>query len=453
MKWKGFHNGGKKMKLKKIVAMFLMTAMTVGALSGCGNPSGNSNNEANEGSGNSGKVEVTMLGTIKAEIGPAFEDAVAAYNASQDKYEVVTMPLDGNAFERMTALYASGNTPTIMAMGQEANEFSDKLLDVSDQPLLQDAQEGSYDLVTTEDGKVIGFPITVEAFGLLYNKTVMDEVAGGTFDSTTVDSQDSLKQLYADIEAAGKGAVHISPLDWSLGAHLTNLMFAPQSENPEEARSLIDGLKAGDVKLIENEVFNGWLDTFDILKEHNTAKASPLAPTYEDGGLEIGMGDTATWFQGNWTLPMLQEVDSEVQLGIMPFPVSNDSSTYGNTQVSVGVPMYLSIDNENATEEEQAGAIDFINWLFTSDEGQVHYVENMKFIPVYKSVTAQPEDTLSQEILKYMNDSKTLPWINMYYPGDAGAALGATLQKYLDDVITREEVAAEFEAYWAGKAE
>ncbi len=433
------------MKFKRIISMFLVAAITVGALSGCGSSS-------SEG-GSSDRIEVTMLGTIKAEIGPEFEDAVVAYNESQDKYEVVTMPLDGNAFERMTALYASGNTPTIMAMGQEANEFSDKLMDLSDQPLLEDAVEGSYDLVTGEDGKVIGFPLTVEAFGLLYNKTVMDEVIGGTFNPSVVDSQESLKELYTDVEEAGKGAVHISPLDWSLGAHLTNLMFAPQSENPEEARALIDGLKAGEVKLIENEVFNGWLDTFDILMEYNTAKDSPLAPTYEDGALEFGMGDTASWFQGNWTMPMLQEVDSKVEIGMMPYPISDDSTAYGNTQISVGVPMYLSIDNENATEEEQAGAIDFINWLFTSEEGQVHYVENMKFIPVYQSVEAEPTDVLSQEILNYMNESKTLPWINMYYPGDAGAALGAVMQKYLDGIITREDVATEFEAYWASKAE
>ncbi|ONI41435.1 hypothetical protein AN639_10880 [Candidatus Epulonipiscium fishelsonii] len=421
----------------------MVSILSMGVLSGCGGSSESDTNKA-------GAVEVTMLGTIKGEIGKEFEEAVEIYNDSQDNYELVIMPLDGNAFERMTALYASGNTPTIMAMGQEAKEFQDKLLDLSAQPLLEQAQEGSYDLVTVENGKVLGFPITVEAFGLLVNNKVVEDIIPG-FEPSQINSIEQLEEVFIKLEEAGKGAVHISPLDWSLGAHLTNKFFAPQSENSEEAVALIESLKAGEVKLIENDIFNGWLDTFDMLMEYNSAKNSPLSPTYEDGAIALGMNEVGVWFQGNWTLPMLQEVDPEINLGIMPYPISNDPSQYGNSQISVGVPMYLSIDNENATPEQQAGAIDFINWLFTSEVGQEYYVEKMKFIPAYKNVSATPQDSLSRSILEYMNNGKTLEWINMYYPGDAGAAMGATMQKYLDGIITREEVATEIEEYWAGK--
>lgn len=433
------------MKLKKFLSVVILSILSIGVLSGC---SDGENSKSN--SNKAEPVEVTMLGTIKAEIGKEFEEAVEIYNSSQDNYELVVMPLDGNAFERMTALYASGNTPTIMAMGQEAKEFQDKLLDLSTQPLLEQAQEGSYDLVTVEDGKVLGFPITVEAFGLLVNNEVIEDILPD-FEPSQVNSIEQLEEVFIKLEEAGKGAVHISPMDWSLGAHLTNKFFAPQSENAEEAVALIESLKAGEIKLIENDIFNGWLDTFDMLMEYNSAKNSPLSPTYEDGAIALGMNEVGVWFQGNWTLPMLQEVDPEINLGIMPYPISNDPSQYGNSQISVGVPMYLSIDNENATPEQQAGAIDFINWLFTSEVGQEYYVEKMKFIPVYKNVSATPEDSLSRSILEYMNNGKTLEWINMYYPGDAGAAMGATMQKYLDGIITREEVAAEIEEYWAGK--
>lgn len=436
----------------------LVAGLTAFTMVGCGSSSTagtEGSTDTNEGTKQevtqSGeKVEVTILGNIKAEIKPQFEELVENYNSSQDKYEVVSVPLDGNAFEKMTALYASGNAPTIMTMGQEVAEFKDNLLDLSGQPLLEHAQEGSYDLVSDGD-KVFGFPLTVEAFGILYNQDALDAAVGGTFDASTINTRSSLEKLYEQVEATGKSAVHISPLDWSLGAHVTNLFFAPQSENVDEILKFIDDLKAGNVSLIDNTVFNGWLDTFDMLMNHNSSKASPLSPTYDEGALEVAEGEAATWFQGNWTLGMLQEVNPEVNMGIMPYPISDNPEDYGNTQISVGVPLYLSIDASQSTPEEQAGALDFINYFITSEVGQKIYVEDMKLIPVYDNVTAIPEDTLSQAILKYMQDGKTLNWINMYYPGDGSAAMGASMQKYLNGDIDRAQLASELEAYWQGK--
>lgn len=437
----------------KLLTLFLAGVVAISTVA-CGNSSTEPTDKASEqqetASESSGeKIEITILGTLKTEVATQFEEARQAYNESQDKYELVSIPLDGNAFEKMTSLYASGNAPTIMAMGQEVSEFGDKLLDVSSHPLLQQVQEGSYDVVT-KDGKVLGFPLTVEAFGILYNKNVLDEVAGGEFDPSTINSRSSLEELYKQIEATGKGAVDICPLDWSLGAHLTNLAFAPQGEK-QVALDLLDSLKAGSANLKDNEVFNGWLDTFDMLKEHNISKNSPLAATYDEGVLHLAEGDTATWFQGNWTLPMLQEINPEVEIGMLPYPVSDDPEDYGNTQISVGVPLYLSVDASQSTEEQQAGALDFINWFFTSEAGQKIYVEDMKLIPIYDNVTLTPGDYLSQSISSYLKAGKTLDWINIYYPGDGGAAMGASMQKYLDGNISREELAAEFETYWNGK--
>lgn len=440
---------------KKILTLILAGVLALSTVA-CGNKTDNTAADTNSqgetaapAANNGDKIEVTILGNIKTEVATQFEEARQAYNASQDKYELVSIPLDGNAFEKMTSLYASGNAPTIMTMGQEVAEFSDKLLDISDQPLLQQAQEGSYDVVT-KDGKVLGFPLTVEAFGILYNKAVLDEVTGGTFDPATIDSRSALEDLYTKIEAAGKGAVDICPIDWSLGAHLTNLMFAPQGDK-ETALKLMDSLKAGEADLAGNTVFNGWLDTFDLLKAHNISKDSPLAPTYDEAVLRLADGEVATWFQGNWTLPMIQEIDPEARIGILPYPVSDNPEDYGNTQISVGVPLYFAIDASQSSPEQQAGALDFINWFFTSEAGQKSYVQDMKLIPIYDSVKLSPDDYLSQSISNYLKDGKTLDWINIYYPGDGSSAMGASMQKYLDGSIAREELAAELEDYWKGK--
>lgn len=57
----------------------------------------------------------------------------------------------------------------------------------------------------------------------------------------------------------------------------------------------------------------------------------------------------------------------------MPVPTSNDAAAYGNDGISVGVPFYIIIDQEQSTQEERDGAIAFITWLLTTPEGQAHW--------------------------------------------------------------------------------
>lgn len=394
-----------------------------------------------------GKVQVTVLGTLKPEIAAQFEAAMAAYNASQDKYEVVSIPLEGNAPEKMSALYASGNPPTIMGMGQEFTTFQKYLLDLTDVEFSKHALPGTQDFVKV-DGKVYGMPLTVEAFGLLYNKDVLDKVAGGDFQPSSIKTRLELKTLLDKVMAEGTAGIHLSPMDWSLGAHLSNIMFTAQSDTHEGRLQFMNDLRAGKISLIENQVFNGWLDTFDVLKQYNQNAESPLSPTYDDGTLALSSGKAGLWFMGNWAFPQLNEANGNSEYGIMAYPISDDSATYGNTQISVGVPFYMVIDASHSTKEQQTGAIDFLNWLVTDEIGQDYYVNQFKFIPVFDNIQAQPTNLMSQQILKYAQDGRTLEWMNSLYPPDGWATMGVSMQKYLDEKITREELAIELENYW-----
>ncbi len=395
-------------------------------------------------------VEVTILGTIKGEIGTQFESAMAAYNDSQDAYEIVSVPMDGsNPVEKMTTLYASGNATTMMVMGQEFSQFQENLLDLSDAEFTSHALEGTQDFVTV-DGAIYGMPVTVEAFGILYNQAVVDGAVDGGFDGTGVATRSDLVEVLDAVEANGVAPFHLSPMDWSLGAHLTNLMFAPQDETPEGRRAFLDQLKAGEMSLLDNDVFNGWVDTVDLLVERNVNAGSPLAADYDDGTLELATGDTGMWFMGNWALPQLMELGGSDAYGIMPLPISDDESTYGNTQLSVGVPSYIVIDASQSTPEEQEGAIDFLNWLVTDPVGQDFYVNEFNFIPVYDTFELRPQDPMSNQILEYLEAGETLEWVNSLYPPDGWPTMGATMQEYITGRIDRAGLAAAFEEYWSG---
>jgi raffinose/stachyose/melibiose transport system substrate-binding protein len=402
--------------------------------------------------GASGEVtELTVLGTLKPEIATQFEAAVEAWNASQSLYQLAIVPLPvGEFLQTATAMYSSGNAPTMMVMSQEIPEFQDRLLDLSGTEVVEAALPGTLNQSTLEDGRVVGVPQTIEAYGLLYNQAVVDEAVGGTFDPSTIQTRSDLLGVMDQVAELGstQAAIHISPMDWSLGAHLTNMLYSPQSPDRDARLAFIEDLKAGSVSLTGNEVFNGWMDTVDALLVRNQLATSPLAAEYDDGVLALANGDVGFWFMGNWALPNLTEANPDADFGIMPVPVNDSSGAYGNAQISIGVPAFIVVDAEQSTEAQQQGAIEFLNWLVTTEEGAGFYVDEFQFLPAYSTIEEPPADQLSQQILGYASDDAALEWMNSLYPADGWPTFGASMQKYLAGQADRAGLAGEFEAYW-----
>ena len=293
-------------------------------------------------------------------------------------------------------------------------------------------------------------PQTIEAYGLLYNQAVLDEAVGGTFDPASITTRTELADVLAKVDALDgtDAAVHVSPMDWSLGAHLTNMMYSPRSEDRADRLGFFDTLKGGSADLANDELFNGWMDTVDLLLANNQNADSPLAAEYDDGVAALASGKVGFWFMGNWALPNLAEANPEGAFGVIPVPVSDDPAAYGNAQISVGVPAYIVVDAEQSSEAQQQGAIDFLTWLTTSPEGLDFYVNEFKFLPAYDTVTEPPADSLSQQILGYASSGEALEWMNSLYPADGWPTFGATLQQYVAGQTDRAGVAEQFQAYW-----
>ncbi|MGX6971157.1 ABC transporter substrate-binding protein [Vagococcus bubulae] len=433
------------MKLKKL-ALCTVSMLTVFALGAC------SKDDTNKKS--SGKTEISML-IGKEEIANELDEAISKYNDSQDKYQVKVIPLAGqNSTEKITSLYASKNAPVLMNTGvyTELEQWKDKFLDLSDMELVTHIDK-KYLEAGTVDGKVIGIPTTIEAFGFLYNQEVLDKASGGKFNPSSVKTRQDLKTLMANIEKqTEKSAVEISPMDWSLGAHYSNLLFTDQSENKDQRYAFMDQMMNGKENLMNNDVYNNWIDTFDLMKKNNMSQSSPLSSDYDAATMALANGEIGLWFMGNWAYPQLKEANPETKYGILPVPISDKVNAYGNDQISVGVPQTWAIDGEQSSKEEQDGAKDFINWLYETEEGQEYYVNKMGFIPINDNAKVEPNDELSKQILNYVKEDKTLEWMNAQYPPTAFPAMGASLQKYLSGEIDRKELAQELEDYWKTSA-
>ncbi len=435
--------------MRKTLALLCVLAMMAFTIAACGGNKTNDPgaNETGNGGGQAGKtVKITFLNS-KGEIQQQLEEAVKTFNQDHPnvEIEILTAGAGQSPFEKASQLYASGNPATIAMLDPaDVEKFKDRILDLSGEKWVADAIDNS---LTKADGKVLDFPFAVEGFSFIYNKQVLDAATGGSFDPATIQTRDDLKKLFEQIEASGKKAIHISPMDWSLGAHYLNFLYADQSRDFGQVEQFIADLRAGKTDLANNAVFNGLMDTFDLMMEHNSDKANPLTPTYEKGPELLGKGEVGIWFMGNWAWPNIKSFDAEGEYGFLPVPISNNAGDYGNTQIAAAVSKRLVIDGEKSTDEQQAAAKSFLEWLVYENNGQDFLVNKANIIPAFNSVTLEPQDPLAKSIKQYMDAGQTVVGMTTL-PADHWKEVGAFMQKYLAKASDRAGLAAEIEAYW-----
>jgi raffinose/stachyose/melibiose transport system substrate-binding protein len=400
------------------------------------------------------RTNVVMLGTIKPEIQDQFLAAVKKYNASQKCYTLKSIAGDRKLtfLQNVTPMYAAKNAPTIMYTLQEIPNMADKVLDLKNTKLAKLVSPGLL-AAANVGGKQVGVPSTAEAFGLLYNKKVLD--AAGV-DPASIKTRTDLENAFKTLQAKGKKAVHFSAIWWSLGAHFTNIYHASSAKTHEGRLAVLDSLSDGDKNLTTDPVWKNWLSTFDLLKKYNGSEANLTDTEYDASIADLASGDYGFLFQGNWTEPNLMTAAAGTDFGIMNLPISTDAKAYGNDSIPVGVPGYFMIDAKQSTKAEQAGALDFLTWLYTSTAGQ-HFVADpvtkggMGFIPVYSGFKVQPATFMAREIAKYVAAGKTLEWINTYYPAGLQETVGkVSMQQYFTDKISSADLAKAIQDAWKG---
>lgn len=450
----------KKFKGIRWTAM-LCLALVISMLTACstGNTSSTSNSQQEGGQNSQAakNVKLTFFNT-SAEVNTVFEELFKKYHELNPNVtiELIPTPIGGAQIQKFQSLLASGNPATI------ANLDAGTILQYKDKFLDLEAEKAKYEELTKEgavegallDGKFLGIPWSAQGYGLLYNKRVVEEVIGGPFDPSTIQTRDALEDLFKKIEAAGKVPVMVHGADWSLGAHYLGLTYSLQSDNVDENRKFVDSLMDGSATLADNPQFNGLIDTFDLLKKYNARKNDPLVADYNKDSADFAKGDAAFYFMGDWTWAVIGTLENrDEEFGLIPVPISNNPEDFGNTQVAYSQPKLFAIDNSGSSAEQQEAAKAFLEWLVTSQEGQEAIVSQMGLALPYKDVKVTSTNVISNAVEQYVDQGKVINiGVINYLPQDYWSMTGASMQKYLSDIIDRNALAGEVQAYWTDQA-
>ena len=393
-------------------------------------------------------TEITLLNT-KAEIQVALEKMGAAFEEKSGVHVEVMPVTDGDSpYTKMVSLYNSGNPPTlaildttdVIALAEE------KAADLTEEPWTAEAEE----YLTRINGKVYSFPLCIEGRGLIYNKKVIEDALGEEFDPKSVTTLDEFVGLLDRLVDAGiEKPVSLAKEDWSLGAHHLQYIYETYDGTSEGAAKIIEELKNGDLKVESYDRVYELLDMFDVLKKYNVAKGDPLGADYDEMAIDLADGKTAFWFNGNWAWPNLEEAGAETEdeYGFLPYFMNNDPDDFVNCRIQASPSKQVMIDSIVATENEQAAAKEFLNWIVYSEIGQQMLVKTCNVIPPIINNPYEPADPLSRDIYERVQAGEAFN-ASAIVPNDHWSILGSAMQKYLAGRSDREELIESIQDYW-----
>ena len=335
-------------------------------------------------------VTLTIFNS-KMEIQSQLEEMADEYMDSHKGVEVEVYYSSDTVAAHMSTKYASKD-PYVLSMVDAKDIYSlgpDHAIDLSDEPWVAETTQA-----ISVDGKVLGFPVCVEARGVLYNADAIEAVTGEAFDPAAIKTTEDFQAVIDKLIAGGmEGPTGLQKEDWSLAAHF----FASVYEMHDDPDAFIAGIKDGSIKLADDAVFNALMDTFDVFKANNWMKAAPLSAVREDTEMNLAQGNIAFKYGGNWDWSDIKDFDPAENMGMMPVP----SALEGYNEALVGGgSKYFFIDN-TVSEEQQQAAKDFLNWLVFEEDGQEFLVDTCALVPAFANITLPVSDHLGASVKSY----------------------------------------------------
>lgn len=403
--------------------------------------SDSSSGDKNSNGGQDDKIVVDIF-QGKVEIADQLKALTDEYTKQNPNvvFNIETVGGGADGAAALKAKFASNKAPDIFANDgdQAAQVWKDKFEDLSDQPWISDAFEGTLDGMTI-DGKVYGMPLNMEGYGFAYNKELFKKAGITELPKTFSELEEAAKKL----QAAGITPFSIGYAEWwVLANHGMNVPFAYQ----EDVDQFIKGLNEGTTKIDGNEHFDQFFNLLDLTMKYGNK--NPLTTDYNTQVTLFATGEAAMTQQGNWIQPMLDKISPNMEVGFIPMPLSDDPTQAD--KLMIDVPSNWVIYN-GAPDADKQAAKDFLNWMVSSEEGKTALVKEFKYIPAFKSIEASPEDIgpLGADLLKYSKEAKAFQWQFMKYPDGAGQEFGASLQAYVGGQKSKEETMKALDTSWA----
>ena len=384
-----------------------------------------------------GKTTVKVV-QFKTELSEQMNDMAEAYMEEHPDVDLQIESIISEDYDTvLKTRFANGEAPDIFSNQgyQNMTLWSEYLEDLSDQPWVDEMVDTSKEGISM-DGKIYGLPLYIEGYGFLYNKDYFEQ-AGITEVPTTLDE---FKEVVQKLEDAGISPISVNGAEWyPNGLFLANIPVASQ----DDPNKFLEDLNNGTETFRDNQLFYDWLDLVDVMKEH--AVTDPLSVDFSGVVSDFATGKVAMIMGLNGYQPMIDDVAPDMNVGIMPMPINNDSEM--NDKIYASVSTYWCVNKESKSKE---AAKEFLNWLVSSETGQRYITEEFGFIPGLKNITPSAEQVgeIGAEIQEYSNAGKAAGWEFQKYPDGVTTEFGNGVQMYYAGELDKDGLLDYFQQCW-----
>ena len=340
----------------------------------------------------------------KVEIGTVMEEYAKGYTERTGvPVKVITA---GGSSDYNTALkseMASGREPDIFVIeGVSGYElWKDRIAD----------QTGAEWTATCTapymaDGKVVGFPVAQEGYGLAYNKDILDKAG---IDPATLTNYDAYAAAFEKLDSmkaelgldmvVSMVAGTTNNMTWVTGLHNFNVYLSVGLERGDS--TIIDKLLKGEV---DAERFHQYCQYVALIFKYSDPDML-LNGTQDSQLAAFANGKAAFYHQGNWMDPTI------AQAGGVTFPVAYAPHAFlkeDTDGILTDAAAWYVVNSKGNVEEATA----YLNALCGTDEGKEYMVDKAGMIPAFSNVEAKASDStpLTKSVVEWVNAGKTYSW-------------------------------------------
>lgn len=345
---------------------------------------------------------------------PEIDAALKAYAAAWGKANNVQVTIktqggdQGDINATLKADYAAGEMADIFPVDGPARyaEWANVIADLSGEKWVSQTSVAFKDA----SGKVVGFPVAVEGWGMAYNADIL---AKAGVDPAKLNNFAAYKDAFAKIDAqkAKLGLNSVvsmaagSGMGWVVAHHNLNSLLA-------------NGLKRGDLS-VANAAAAGKLDAKRVAEYADWVellfkyadKTILTTGGYDDQVGAFAAGKAAFLHQGNWVDGNLANAKVTFKTAFAPHG-SMAATTDG---IFVNPPAWYVVNKES---KNAAIAKKFLNDMVFTEAGNDYMVNKAGMIPAFANVKLQPSGQLSKSVQAWAAAGKTYDWDQYIIPED-----------------------------------
>lgn len=411
------------MRKGKMAAWTMAAVIAGGLLAGCGEET------VQENTGKE-KTEVTFFHYLE-QYQSQFDKIVELYAEANPDVELKVECIGSDYDKILQTRVASGEVPDIFISGpyMKNQQYESVSYDLSDEEFLESVEIGAE--FQASDGRQLAVPFISQAWGILYNEEVFDEV-GITKAPETLSE---LEEICKKIQDAG----HIPFAMGYKTDYVKKQLFGFTYGVDENFEQNISQLENKEKELKDFEFIGKIFDGAALIGQY--LQPNPFNDDFATAGAKLGTGEAAMMVCGDQIVLNAQKANPDCNIGIMPYPLSEDpkdAKLY--TCASAGI--HVSKDSKNLEE-----ALKFVEWMVTSEEAREWLSNDVKSLSAIEGV--MPKDSLAMEdAQKYIDEGKTSAWASNLFPQGVETELMPAMDKFLLGDITKEEAIQEMSEAW-----